>query len=270
MWVSMNEMADLAKPGDYSIGVFHATNLEQVQGILEAGVEERAPVIIALNEPGAMYAGLGPFLAMTRELVEEVPVPVSVLLDHVHDLDLIFPALEKGYTGVLADPREMKKDDAVDMLLKIKEICEDKGVFFEVELFDLSLAEADKMEYITRIASEIKLDSICLSAGREEREKPGDGLFDLAQKLVESTGLLVSMAGVSRWQFADIRRAVESGAWKISVGTRINKAFTAGLKSYLDSNPDRIHPGSYLGFARDEFRTEVSMCIRDFGVSGMG
>lgn len=266
MWVTMREMAEMSAPGDFAIGAFHAVNLEQVQGILEAAVEERAPVIIAVDEPGAMSVGLGPLLAIAQELAREVPVPVSVLLDRVHDVDLIYQALALGYSGVLWDLREVPRDQSIENLLKIKKKCDDAGAFLEVDICEAS--NDGQLEEIAGIASKVNLDSICISVGINERETPGEGLYNRIEKVIEDTGLLVSLAGAGRWPQAGIRRAVESGAWKMSVATRINIAFTEGLKSYLRSNPDRINPRSYLGFARDQLREEVRGCIREFGSTG--
>ena len=131
MWVSMKEILALARPGHYALGAFHAANLEQAQAVLAAAVETRSPAIIALDESAAIYAGLGPFIAMARELALELPVPVTVQLDHVHDLDLIAKALARGIGAVLYDPRDDTGDEAVKRTESARGLCARAGTWFE-------------------------------------------------------------------------------------------------------------------------------------------
>ncbi len=268
MWLTMERMLDYAKPGEYALGAFHAINLEQMQGILEAAFEERAPVIVSMDERAAMYAGIGPFLSMSKELAEEVPVPVAVQFDHVRDLDLIKQALAKGITAVLCDVREIPLYRSLDKLQKIKKECDKTGALLEIEML---LPSADDLEALSRTfktIGQVAPYSICVSADQEHKTRPHPDFFEMAKNLNKSTDVNFSLAGAGQWPDEDLKKAIESGAWKVSIGTRINRGFTEGLKQFLDKHPERIHPRSYLGAARDSFRAEVAQCIRLLGSSG--
>lgn len=264
MLITMKEMMAELKPGKGALGAFHAMNLEQVQGILEAAVEERSPVIIAVDEPVAMYTGLGAFMALIRELASDVPVPVSVLLDHVHDLELISQALDKGYSAVLADFRGKEAQEAIDNLVKIKEMCQKTNAALEVEVKDPAFSQDEIIGFVGSILGDAAPDSFCVSLAQEDRERPSQQVFNLIKDISSATDVLVSLAGAGRWPEEDIRKAIGLGVWKISVGTRINMAFTYGLRTYLDDNPGKIQPRSYLGFARDYLRSETINCIKSF------
>jgi fructose-bisphosphate aldolase, class II len=267
MWTTMKNMIEISGPGDFAIGSFHALNLEQIQGVLEAGFECQSPVIISLDEPTAMYAGIGAFMAMTMELAEEVPIPVSVQFDHVHDLDLIKQALSKGCTGILCDLRDMPLYRSIDNLSAIREMCEDAGAVLEIELIGTSHGDPDNLSKTFKILSQIGPDSICISVGPENKKGPDDKLLSLIENLVNSTSIAISLAGAGAWPEADLKEAISRGIWKISVGTRINKAFTQSLRGYLSANKEKIHPKSYLSPARDAFSAEICKCIDLFGSS---
>jgi len=260
----MKEMTTLARPGRFALGAFHAANLEQVQAILEAALETRSPAIVALDESAAIYAGLGPFLAMVRELALELPAPVAVELDHVHDLDLVAKGLARGAGGVLYDPRDDAGAEGRRRMEAAREMCAKAGAWFELEVRGgeggRPVAEA------VALWRALKPDCACLSLTASEREAPGEEFFGYAGEL-RRAGALLSVAGAGAWPEADIRRAVAAGVWKISVGTRLNQAFTDGLRSSLQGYAG-IQPRSYLGAARDAVRREAVACIRAFGSEG--
>ncbi len=263
MWVSMKEMIELARPEVSAIGSILAVNLEQVQGILEAGVELRCPVIVALSEPAAIYSGLAPFIAMTRELAEQVPVPVSVLLDHVCGMNFISHAVEKGYTGFLADSREEDGERKLERLSGIKELCNKSGTFFEVEIGGRGPGKMNA-DFAGRVLAELRPDSACITIPEADRESPSKNLYEVTESIISSTSVPISMAGAGSWTKEDLERFVGLGVWKISIGTRTNQAFKRGLKYYLDTFPDRVQPRSYMGHAREEFRKEVRECLSSF------
>jgi fructose-bisphosphate aldolase class II len=260
----MKEMAELSRSAKKAVAAFYAVNLEQVQGVLEAALEERSPVIIALDEPGAMYAGLGPFLAMTRELAGELPVPVSVILDHARDRALISNALEVGYTGILVETRDVPLNRAGPLLAEIKDECDEQGAFYEVDMSVQSVNDAQRLERAVSLILELRPDSVCVSPGPEDKKSPGPDTLDFLKRLSEVWDSGISLAGAGAWPEKDLKKAVGLGVWKISVGTRINEAFTRGMRGYLDSNPDRVQPRSYLGPARDALRSEARRCISLF------
>ena len=58
MLQNTKEMLLKAKEGKYSVGAFNFTNLETLQGILEAAEEEKSPVILQTSSSAIKYMGL--------------------------------------------------------------------------------------------------------------------------------------------------------------------------------------------------------------------
>lgn len=262
MFITMKEMYSAARKSGQAVGAFHAINLEQVQGILEASVEEQVPVIICLNEQTTMYAGIGAFCAMVKSLAEDLQNPVALLLDHIHDRDIVTKALQYGMSGILVESRGEEEAKALEHLKAVKAECSSKNALFEVSLRLRAENHTLSVQSAPNIINQVGPDSICISINKSERAKPAEDTLDLIEKIIPSIGCPASLAGIGRWKDEEIKRAVKAGAWKISIGTRLNMAFTNGLKNYLASEPDRINPRSYLAAAKERFRREVRDCIR--------
>jgi tagatose 1,6-diphosphate aldolase GatY/KbaY len=261
MFVTMKEMFNAARKSGHAVGAFHAINLEQVQGILEASVEEQVPVIVCLNEQTTMYAGMRAFMAMVKALAEDVQTPVTLLLDHIHDLDIIQNALQHGFSGILAEIRAEEEPKAFDFLKAAKDLCDQSNALFEISLRLREENHALNIRSAPNIINQVDPHSICISINKAERAKPVGDTLELIAKIIPSLGCPASLAGVGRWKDDEIKRSIKAGAWKISIGTRLNMAFTNGLKSYLAAEPDRINPRSYLAAAKERFRREVRDCI---------
>ena len=58
MLQNTKEMLLKAKREKYSVGAFNFTNLETLQGILEAAEEEKSPVILQTSSSAIKYIGL--------------------------------------------------------------------------------------------------------------------------------------------------------------------------------------------------------------------
>ncbi len=267
MWAEIQELSEIASPGRCALGAFQAANLEQVQGILEAAVEERAPVIIAIDQPSALHAGLQAFRAMAAELMSEVPVPASIILERAQDLELIKAALECGF-ALSASPRAQMTKEFASRARELKDMAAEKGVFCEWCVDFDELGTDEFMDQKLPALEELDIKNISIAIPPEHRPAPPHGFFPSVISLASQRGFNVSLQGAGGWSTDNLREAVESGVWKISIGSRTNASFTRGLKEYLDANPDKISPGPYLRKAREAFRAEVRSCIRLFGASG--
>ncbi|MDD5682952.1 MAG: class II fructose-bisphosphate aldolase, partial [Mesotoga sp.] len=58
-YVNTKEILEKANKGFYAVPALNINNLEFLQAIIDAGVEERSPVIIETSEGAIKYAGNG-------------------------------------------------------------------------------------------------------------------------------------------------------------------------------------------------------------------
>ena len=101
--VTSKEMLVRALENHYAVGAFNANNMEQVQAIVEAAEEERAPVILQVSRDAISYAGLEPLAAMGKRAAELATVPVVLHLDHGTGFNQNLRCLREGFTSLMYD-----------------------------------------------------------------------------------------------------------------------------------------------------------------------
>lgn len=87
----------------YAVGAFNISNLESLLAVVEAAVEEKSPVIIAVTPSSIRYAGLAYIKEMVKTGAKSTPIPMSLHLDHGRDVETVSNCLEAGFTSVMID-----------------------------------------------------------------------------------------------------------------------------------------------------------------------
>ncbi len=140
-YVGTKEILDKANREGYGVAAFNINNLEFLQAIVEAGVEERSPIIIETSEGALEYAGRGDplrgafiFYHMVKTYADSVDIPISLHLDHGKRFDRIMAAIRAGYTSVMIDASHMPFEENMAETKKIVEIAHAVGISVEAEL----------------------------------------------------------------------------------------------------------------------------------------
>lgn len=102
--VPMKQMLDEAIKGDYGVGAYNVNNMEQIQGIMRAASETRAPVIIQASRGALKYTNMAYIKYLAAAAVEDNPdIPIVLHLDHGNSLETCKEAIELGFTSVMID-----------------------------------------------------------------------------------------------------------------------------------------------------------------------
>jgi len=97
-------MLDEAIKGDYGVGAYNVNNMEQIQGIMRAASETRAPVIIQASRGALKYTNMAYIKYLAAAAVEDNPdIPIVLHLDHGNSLETCKEAIELGFTSVMID-----------------------------------------------------------------------------------------------------------------------------------------------------------------------
>ncbi len=145
-----------ARAEGYAVGAFNLNNMEMAQAIVQAAVEENAPVIIQASQGAIKYAGLEMITAMARVLADSASVPVVLHLDHGTDYKQNVKCLRAGFTSLMFDGHELPLEQNIAMTAKIVDIAHSVGLPVEAEigsvltienlLSDAEMAEIRAME----------------------------------------------------------------------------------------------------------------------------
>ena len=181
-----------AMKGKYAIPAFNFNNMEQLQAIVMACVEEQSPVILQVSKGARKYANqtLLRYLAQgavefSKELNNGVAIPIVLHLDHGDSFETCKSCIEYGFSSVMIDGSHLPFEKNIEETRKVVEYAHKYDVSVEGELGVLAGVEDDvKAEHHTYTQpSEVEaflkgtgVDSLAISIGTSHgafKFKPG-------------------------------------------------------------------------------------------------
>ena len=288
----------------YAIGAFNVNNMEIIQGIMQAGSEERAPLILQVSAGARKYAGQPYIMKLVEAALKENDLPVVVHLDHGADFDICKACIDGGFTSVMIDGSHLPFEENIAVTRRVADYAHERGVWVEAELGKLAGVEEhvssehsvytdpdEAVEFVRRSGCDSLAVAIGTSHGAYKFK--GDARLDF-ERLEKITSLLpdypLVLHGASSvpQEFVDmankyggrlggakgvpedmLRRAAASGVCKINIDSDIRLAMTANIRRYLAEHPEEFDPRSYLKPAREAVKLMVQHKIRHvLGCSG--
>lgn len=218
-YVNTKVILEKASKEFYGVPALNVNNLEFIQAIIEAGVEENSPVIIETSEGAMKYAGNGDvargaklFVDMVRAYADNVDIPVALHLDHGKHFDIVVTAIKAGYSSVMIDASEYDYEKNVAETKKIVDIAHAVGVSVEAELGKLVGIEdnvvvdekdgtlvdpSEAKDFVDRTGIDFLAPAIGTSHGAFKFKGEAKLDFDRLKKVKELTGLPLVLHGAS-------------------------------------------------------------------------
>ncbi len=279
--VTSKELLQRAFEEHYAIGAFNANNMEQVQAIVEAAQEERAPVILQVSQGAIRYAGLEMAAGMVKIIASQVDIPVVLHLDHGTSFEQNILCLRAGFTSLMFDGSKLPFEENVAITRKVCEVAHAVGIPVEAELGQV-LQVTDKVtpEEVERAMTDpdqaaefIRLtgaDSLAVAIGsiHAMREQEATLDIDRLKAIRKKVNIPLVLHGSSGVKNESILEAIENGISKINVATYLNQAFVRGLREGLEKMPDEVDPRKFLAISREYVKEAVREKIRLFGSAG--
>ncbi len=285
--VTSTEMFKKAYEGGYAIGAFNVNNMEIIQGIVEAGKLEQAPLILQVSSGARKYANPIYLTKMVEAAVEESGLPICLHLDHGDTYELCKDCVDKGFTSVMIDASKHSFEENIKITRNVVEYAHDHGVVVEAELGrlagvedavnvsekDSSYTDPDQVqEFVTRTG----VDSLAIAIGTSHGAYKFKGEPKLRFDILEEVGkrlpgfpiVLHGASSVPQYLTEQIneyggdmpgargvpeemlRQAATMAVCKINIDSDIRMAVTATIRKYFKENPSHFDPRQYLGPAR--------------------
>jgi len=199
--VNSREIFKGAIKGQYAIPAFNFNNMEQMQAIIQACVEESSPVILQVSSGARKYANQTLLRYMAQGAVEYAKelgknIPIVLHLDHGDTFELCKSCIEYGFSSVMIDGSHHSYDENVELTRKVVEYAHKYDVTVEGELGVLAGIEDDvKAEHHTYtepddvedFVSKTGVDSLAISIGTSH----GANKFKPEQCTRDANGFLV-------------------------------------------------------------------------------
>ena len=196
--VTTKEMFAKAYDGGYAIGAFNVNNMEMIQGIVEAGKKQNAPLILQVSKGARNYANPKYLKKLVEAAVEDSGLPIALHLDHGDSYELCKSAIDDGFTSVMIDASGLSFYDNIKLTSEVVKYAHDHGVVVEAELGTLAGIEDEvvveaghesytRPEEVEEFVSRTGCDSLAIAIGTSH----GAYKFTAAQCTRNEEGILV-------------------------------------------------------------------------------
>ncbi len=142
--VTSKEMFEKAYHGGYAIGAFNVNNMEIIQGITEAAMEQHAPLILQVSKGARSYAKHVYLMKLIEAAVIDAEqsagfeLPICVHLDHGDSFELCKSCIDGGFSSVMIDASGKPFEENIAITRQVVEYAHDHGVVVEAELGTLA------------------------------------------------------------------------------------------------------------------------------------
>lgn len=299
--VSPKEMFEGAYAGGYAIGAFNVNNMEIIQGIMEAGSEEKAPLILQVSAGAKKYAGMSYITKLMEAALIETDLPVVLHLDHGANFEICKEVIDGGFTSVMIDGSHLPFEENIAETRKVVEYAHERGVWVEAELGRLAGIEEDvvsdehvytdpdeAVEFVERTGCDSLAIAIGTSHGAYKFKGEPKLDFERLDKIASlmpnypivlhgASSVVPEFVKMANEFGGDIsgakgvpedllRKAASKAVCKINIDTDIRLAMTGVIRKFMAENPTVFDPRGYLG----ECRKAVKEMVRHKIVNVLG
>ena len=133
--------------GKYALGAFNVNNMELLQAIVEAGEEEKAPLMLQISKGARQYANPVYLKKLIEAAISLTNIPIAVHLDHGDSFELCKECIDEGFTSVMIDGSHLPFEKNVEVCKRVVDYAHKHNCVVEGELGQLVGAQFDEGEH---------------------------------------------------------------------------------------------------------------------------
>ncbi|MFP4381026.1 MAG: ketose-bisphosphate aldolase [Candidatus Sumerlaeia bacterium] len=286
--VSAKEILIRAAEGKYSVGAFNITNLIQMEAVVDAAIEKKAPLIVQTSVTPSQFLKPEVIVAIFRALAEKAPIPICLHLDHCTEVDYCKTCADAGYTNIMIDGSKHDFDENVRVSKEIVDYCHGLGdITVEGELGtvggvedqvvvaedEAQLCDPEKtLEFVEKTGVDLFAPAIGTAHGVYKTENPKLDFdrFEKIQEILNGNGIKTPLIvhGGTGLKPDVVKRLVALGGSKFNVSTDLKHALIDSTWDYLSANREEYNPGRIDKAVRKAIMERVWTWIDLLGCEG--
>lgn len=286
--VNAKEIMVEAAKGKYAIGAFNITDLIQLEGVVDAAIEKKSPLIIQTSVKPSKFLGRDVLVAIYRTIAESAPIPICLHLDHCTEVDYCKACADSGYTNIMIDASKQTFEENIRQTREVVDYCHSVGnISVEGELGTVSgvedqikvsedetqLANPEQVvDFVERSGVDIFAPAIGTAHGVYKTKNPKVDFERLAtiNKMLNSDGVKTPLVvhGGTGLPEDYIQKLIEAGGAKFNVSTELKRVLIDAKYNYINEHREEYDPGKVDVAARDAIRAAVGHWIDMLGSAG--
>ena len=257
--VTSEEMFKKAYDGGYAIGAFNVNNMEIIQGIVEAGRENNAPLILQVSKGARAYANPIYLKKLVEAAVEDSGLPICLHLDHGDSYETCKSCVDGGFTSVMIDASAKSFEENIAITKEVVKYAHDHGVVVEAELGTLAGIEDEvshavgsytRPEDVQEFVERTGCDSLAIAIGTSH----GAYKFKPEQCTRDENGIL--QPPPLRFDILeDVSRRLPGFPIVLHGSSSVPQEFVKIINTYGGAMPDAV------GVPEDQLRQAARMAV---------
>jgi len=278
--VPIRQILDAAFADRYGVAAINVVDDLTLEAVLAAATELDSPLIVQTSLKTVKSIGARPLYSMWRARADEVPVPVSLHLDHCPDREWISICLQAGWNSVLFDASALDVAENTRQTIEVVAEAERYGAQVEGEIESVhgveddigsdGVSEVHPVEVSAQFIEQTGIYSFAPAIGTAHGLYKSDPELK-PERVTEIVALqpipmvLHGGTGLTEPQFKDL---ISRGCAKVNISTALKIAFVDAHREYLDANPGKHDPPSLLSHVRKAVKEMAEYHIGIFGSAG--
>jgi ketose-bisphosphate aldolase len=286
--VNAKEMLLKATKEKYSVGAFNITNIIQMEAVVEAAVEKKAPLIIQISVTPSKFLKPKVVAAVYRTLAESAPIPICLHLDHCTDVDFCRTCADAGYTNIMIDASKQVYEENVRQTKEVVDYCHHVGdISVEGELGTVSgvedqikVAENEAalcdpetaVSFVEETGIDIMAPAIGTAHGIYKTANPKldfdrfKKIFDLFNGKEPTVPLVIH--GGTGLKPEVVKKLVALGGSKFNVSTDLKHVLVDSTFEYISANREEYNPGKIDKATKEAIIKRIYYWIELLGCAG--
>jgi ketose-bisphosphate aldolase len=286
--VNAKEMLLKATAEKYAVGAFNCTNLIQMEAVVEAAIDAKAPLIVQASVAPSKFLKPQVLGAIYKTLAESAPIPICLHLDHCNDVEFCQECADAGYTNIMIDASKQEFSENIRQTKEVVDYCHGLGnVSVEGELGTVSGVEdqvrvaedeaelcdpEQAMAFVEQTGIDIFAPAIGTAHGVYKTKNPKLD-FDRLEKianLINGREIRVPLVihGGTGLKPDVAKKLVSLGGSKFNVSTDLKHTLIDTTYDYIAANRDQYNPGKIDVAVKEAIKEKINYWIELLGSAG--
>jgi ketose-bisphosphate aldolase len=253
-----------AKKEGFAMVQFNFSTQEQLQGIVQAGIHLRAPLLVGTSEGDSKFLGKAQAVALVESYQKETKLPIFLNFDHGKSFGAVKEAIETGYDAVHFDGSSYSFKENIAITKRVVALAKKNRVsIVEGEFAEIpgkhSIMHKEKTPSFNgdsftdpkeakEFVKKTGVNALAILIGTVHgvyKENPHLSIKQLQEIKKHVTSFMV-LHGGSGTPKRDLLQAVKTGVVKVNISTELRVAFTNTLRATLKKYDKEITPYKVL------------------------